>query len=316
MKKFSLLTLTILLVSCSNQHQTTQNTDTTKIVSVTPKEKLKTLEEVKMALIDGRNEKADIFLGKPDIKGRVMENNAYYIVYFDRVTSKGQVKNLLLLINGSGGIDKTSPINYIDAINDGQIISGVANGFIWLKIGKNSITSNCGGLTICTGDTDWSNISISNGSNLIHKVTAANSQMIPSNKKDSVELTKYWHLHTRELSKIDGTYSILDNSSDKFTLDGGTTYFDLIGQTFIDIILKKESENKYNLFLWGLHESNSLKDNYFDKYSQIIPVATIIIKDNQLIFHWYGLYNQVTKKRDWTELDEMPSKDYILKKGL
>lgn len=123
-----------------------------------------------------------------------------------------------------------------------------------------------------------------------------------------------------ELTKLNGTYEIMDISVlNKFTLTNGEGSLHLFGQTFIDFKIKKESENKYNLFLTGLAESNAMTEKEIAGYSKTKPIATISIVNNVLSFNWIGLENRMTHKIecaniDGTDIEEIRSGRHPLQK--
>ncbi|MFD2580866.1 hypothetical protein ACFSR6_00080 [Pedobacter vanadiisoli] len=137
-----------------NQSKSSSNTmDTTKRVN--PIDTLKTLNEVKLALLDARNEKAQLLLGKPDSKGRIMMGHFYYMVYFDKIKDGNSIKHLLLLINGKSGISDESPIYKIIALNDGETEYGAGNQFQNIKVSRKGLSSNSREFISTDGFVEW-----------------------------------------------------------------------------------------------------------------------------------------------------------------
>jgi hypothetical protein len=120
--------------------------------------KLKTIKEVKLALLDARCEKAELLLGKPDKKGRVLSDmggETYYMIYFDKVVGDdGITKNLLLTIYTESGISDNSKINTVDAVYTTKYIDhGVS-----INIKSKNVTSDGRAFTVGDGTKDWSEI--------------------------------------------------------------------------------------------------------------------------------------------------------------
>lgn len=103
---------------------------------------LKTLDDIKFALLDVRNEKAELLLGKPDYRGSIMMAHYYFMVYFNKVNDKNEIKHLLILIKGNPGINEKSIIYKIKALRDGETAFGVGNSFQNLAVSINGLKSN------------------------------------------------------------------------------------------------------------------------------------------------------------------------------
>jgi hypothetical protein len=115
----------------------------------------KTLDEIKLALLDARNEKAELLLGKPDYKGQIMYGVFYYMVYLSKVNDNGEIKHLVICVDGRGGINENSPIYRVMAAEDGQQLIGVGNFAQWLEVSRNGLNSNTGNFNYADSTKNW-----------------------------------------------------------------------------------------------------------------------------------------------------------------
>lgn len=132
----------IFLFACKDISKSNNETEGNKDEVVNAIDTLKTLDEIKFALLDVRNEKAELLLGKPDIRGRIMMVHYYYTVYFNRINDKNEIKHLLILIKGNPGINEKSIIYKIKALRDGETANGVGNSFQNLTVSMDGLKSN------------------------------------------------------------------------------------------------------------------------------------------------------------------------------
>ena len=162
MKPIVLTLFCLFLFSChANKSNTGSRQDSLLSES---KPKPKTLDEVKMTLLDSRLEKADIFLGKPDKKGILENATFYYEVYFDRVLDDGRIKHLLLISSGNAEFyNYHMQILDIQALNDGETVTEVdrsvlGNSVYHLTVSKNGLRSDCSDFNCGNGDVSWDKI--------------------------------------------------------------------------------------------------------------------------------------------------------------
>jgi len=124
--------------------------------SKSPEGKVMTLREIKLALLDARIEKADLLLGKPDKKGRILSDlggDTYYMVYFDKVLDNGSIKHLFLTIYTQNGISDNCLINTVDALDNFQ--SKYVDHGVSIIISGDDIRCNGRAFTIGNGDKNW-----------------------------------------------------------------------------------------------------------------------------------------------------------------
>ncbi len=99
---------------------------------------IKTLDEIKMALLDGSYKKVRILLGHADKYGRIRLGSTGDVVdfdvFFDKVNDGGTVKHLVLFYLGEY-------VKEIYAVNDGE---SAHYGIHTLQVSKNGLTSNSG----------------------------------------------------------------------------------------------------------------------------------------------------------------------------
>lgn len=148
MKKF-LIPILLCLLACSNrnQHPKTPMDSVASAAkkSINPIDTLKKLNDIKMALLDARTEKANIFLGEPDKIGTLVLGRSEYRIYYDRVNDGNKVKNLVLIIGDSNGDYANYTIKDIMAVNYG---ARAHYGYHWIKLEHGRLTSNCTTFTI------------------------------------------------------------------------------------------------------------------------------------------------------------------------
>lgn len=143
---------TILLLStfaCTNltQNQSKSSSGTIDTVKkINPIDTLKKLNDIKMALLDARPSKAELFLGKPDKTGTLNLGRSEYIIYFDKVNDGDKIKNLVLITGDNDGDYANYKIKDVMAIsNGGRAYYGYHN----IKIDyKKQLSSNCTTFTI------------------------------------------------------------------------------------------------------------------------------------------------------------------------
>lgn len=141
----------ILLLSASactnpqNEFKSTSRTvDTTEKNNVI--DTLKKLNDIKMALLDARPSKAELFLGKPDKSGTLNLGRSEYMIYFDKVNDDNRIKNLVLIIGDNNGDYANYTIKDVMAVsNGGRAYYGYHN----IKIDyKKRLSSNCTTFTV------------------------------------------------------------------------------------------------------------------------------------------------------------------------
>jgi hypothetical protein len=162
--------------ACNNAPKSVIQKETTTRKSI---DTLKTLDDIKLVLLDARNEKAELLLGKPDVRGQIMMGNFYYMIYYRKVNDKGQSKHLVLLVNGKNGINANSPIYKIIAVTNGETIQQAGNFAQWLKVTRGNLTSNAMQFSYGAGSLNWSDVEASGtGEIKLINNTNSNSQII------------------------------------------------------------------------------------------------------------------------------------------
>jgi hypothetical protein len=185
------LTVGTFLACTSNTK--TQPADTSSAIEakVNPIDTLKKFADIRMSLLDSRNEKAEILLGKPDIRGKIMMGNFYYMVYFNKVNDGGRKKHLVLFVDGKNGLNNTSPIYKIVASTDGETIQKAGNFSQWLRVTNNHVTSNSMDFTYGSGALSWSDIELGRGEIIKSRnnrhgiITSVDDLPIPSEAVDA-----------------------------------------------------------------------------------------------------------------------------------
>ncbi|MES2428617.1 MAG: hypothetical protein V4560_16665 [Bacteroidota bacterium] len=154
---YLLISAVLLLLSCNSKNKNkVSSAESTTTQSQEPKDTLKTINEIKLILLDARCEKAELLLGKPDKKGRILSDlggETYYMVYFKKVLDGGITKHLLLTIYTENGISDNSKINTVDAVynTDSKYIDhGVS-----IKIEFPNVTSNGRAFTVGDRTQEW-----------------------------------------------------------------------------------------------------------------------------------------------------------------
>ncbi|MFN0290030.1 hypothetical protein [Pedobacter helvus] len=163
MKKLSLyIIILVIFISCQssdNVKNENSNKEVKQEKAIKQIDTLKKIDEVKLTLLDARYEKAELLLGKPNLKGRIMMGHFYYAFYFDKVKSKwGHKVSLLLLIDGNNGLSDRSPIYRIHPVGEGQTVYGAGNNFQEVTFSNGKLTSNSMDFTCVDGGTDWNNV--------------------------------------------------------------------------------------------------------------------------------------------------------------
>lgn len=158
MKKIFGVLIILSVLSC-NSNTKLSSKDSTTVQTQKPKDTLKTINEVKLALLDSRCEKAELLLGKPDKKGRILSDlggETYYMVYFRKVLNRGIRNHLLLTIYTENGISDNSKINTVDAVYNTE--SKYIDHGVSIKIVMPNVISNGRAFTVGDGTKEWSDI--------------------------------------------------------------------------------------------------------------------------------------------------------------
>jgi hypothetical protein len=92
----------ILLSSCRDdsskeEHQLSNGKDSVNTIDSTKIKDAKPINEIKLALLDTRYEKAELLLGKPDEEEDMGYWSKSYMIYFNRVIDNDGVKKHLIL---------------------------------------------------------------------------------------------------------------------------------------------------------------------------------------------------------------------------
>ncbi|WP_342329906.1 hypothetical protein [Pedobacter sp. FW305-3-2-15-E-R2A2] len=145
-----LIPVLICLLACNNRNQNPSNSSSNTLTNSTDKhinavDTLKKLNDIKMALLDARTEKANIFLGEPDKTGTLVLGRSEYRIYYNRVNDGEKVKNLVLIIGDSNGDYANYTIKDIMAVSYG---ARAHYGYHWIKLEHGRLTSNCTTFTI------------------------------------------------------------------------------------------------------------------------------------------------------------------------
>jgi len=154
---FLILCILLTLLSCNLKSKNdTVNTDSTATESQPSKEQLKTLNEIKLALLDARCEKADLLLGNSDKKGRILADlsgDTGFLIYYDKVMDNGKVKNLLIIVDSDHHIGYDSKITDVKALDDYQ--SAYIDHGVSISISKHEIKCNGRAFKMGDGNKDW-----------------------------------------------------------------------------------------------------------------------------------------------------------------
>jgi hypothetical protein len=115
-------TISVFIVSCNTKTKSSKKRDSLNAATQELLSKLKTLDELKMALMDAKLDKVADLLGQPDDKGENGYASLGHYIYYDKVNDGGEVKNLLIFWNYDSRHDSFKTIKRVEAVGNGGTV--------------------------------------------------------------------------------------------------------------------------------------------------------------------------------------------------